>query len=390
MKKFTHLAERARLLGPAAAIALLASCSYGIVEDPSGNLIPGAFVSFRGADLSGTSTGPVTLGSSSWVFAWSPGDPGSNGNSGIFYLNPWGTLNSGDTRTLFTGGGWMRIFSSKAGYDSRFIYHNRQFTSCDIADNEGPYSAGPYPYDESGAKISGICAFDAVVLRPSNTNYIKDPDMIVDARTLRDNVKATGADCEGVASTCLRISVGTANVGEGDLWLVGNSDDPNATKQRRFFRNGGFTETALPNAVFLYHPAHGHIHLQNWTNLRLRHVTSSCNTEATATNCPVVGSPGTKISFCLTDLATFDTAYSPNQAYGCTFDTTTHAISQGIGSGHEDIYNRFLEGQVVGTDGLASGTYWLEVEVNPANANGQRTVVESDYSNNITRIQVTL
>jgi len=104
----------------------------------------------------------------------------------------------------------------------------------------------------------------------------------------------------------------------------------------------------------------------------------------------VVGSPGTKISFCLTDLATFDTAYSPNQAYSCTFNSTTHAISQGIGSGHEDIYNRFLEGQVVGTDGLAPGTYWLEVEVNPMNASGQRTVIESDYSNNITRIQVTL
>src|SRR5882757_1743885 len=105
MKKVVHYVG-ARLLGSAVAIALIASCSYGIVEDPSGNLIPGAFVSFRGADLSGTSTGPVTLGSSTWVYAWSPGDPGSNGTSGIFYLNPWGTLNSGDTRSLFTSFGW--------------------------------------------------------------------------------------------------------------------------------------------------------------------------------------------------------------------------------------------------------------------------------------------
>jgi hypothetical protein len=142
--------------------------------------------------------------------------------------------------------------------------------------------------------------------------------------------------------------------------------------------------------VFLFHPSHGHIHLQNWTNLRLRQFASNCNTEATAANCPVVGSPGQKISFCLTDLATFDTAYTPNQGYGCTFDSVTGAISQGIGSGHEDIYSRGLPGQVIGTDGLAPGTYWLEVEVNPTNVNGQRSVIESDYSNNITRVQVTL
>jgi hypothetical protein len=371
-------------------VALLTGCSFGVVEDPSGNMIPGAYISYRVADLSGSTTGPVPLGSSTWVFAWSASDPGSNGASGSFYLNPWGTLHAGDTRAIFTGSGWTRIYSSKVGYDSRYIYHNRQFTSCGIARNQGSYSAGPYPYNDSGTTIDEVCSFDDITLHLSNTNYIKDPDMIVDMRTLRDNVKATGDMCEGSGSTCLRVSVGTANVGKGDLWVVGNSGDPTATKQRRFFRNGGYSETALPNAVFLYHPAHHHIHLQNWTNLRLRQFASNCNTEATAINCPVVGSPGRKISFCLMNSATFDTAYTPNQSYGCTFDSTTGAISQGIGSGHEDVYGRSLEGQVIGTDGLAPGKYWLEVEVNPADANGQRTVIESDYSNNITRVQVTL
>lgn len=385
-----HFPALAALQGLIAMAAVLTGCSWGVVQDPAGNAIPGAYVSYRVANLSGSTTGPVSLGSSASVFAWSASDPGANGFAGTFYLNPWGTLNPGDNRTLFTGAGWTRIYSSKVGYDSRYIYRNHQFTSCNVAQNQGPYSAGPYPYNDSGAAISAICASDGVTLRPSNTNYTKDPDIIVDARTLRDNAKATGASCEGSGNTCLRVSVGTANVGEGDLWVVGNSGDPNANKQRRFFRNGGFSETALPNAVFLFHPSHDHIHLQNWTNLRLRQVAANCNTEATATNCPVVGSPGQKISFCLTNLATFDTAYTPNQSYSCTYDSTTGAISQGIGSGREDIYSRGLAGQVIGTDGLAPGTYWLEVEVNPANANGQRTVLESDYSNNITRVQVTL
>jgi hypothetical protein len=36
------------------------------------------------------------------------------------------------------------------------------------------------------------------------------------------------------------------------------------------------------------------------------------------------------------------------------------------------------------------GAFGLEVEVNPPDAQGRRTVIESDYSNNISRIYITI
>jgi hypothetical protein len=89
----------------------------------------------------------------------------------------------------------------------------------------------------------------------------------------------------------------------------------------------------------------------------------------------------------LEDLANFDDSptggvYQPNGSYNCSY--------QGIGSGKEDVYVKSLTGQVVSAEGL-HGTFWLEVEVNPANAStGSRPVIESDYTNNVSRVQITI
>jgi hypothetical protein len=392
----------------AAALLLLdvTACSFGEVTDATTNgIVQGATVSFRMPNLSGSSTGDVvpSLGGSIPSKTWSSSDPGSNGAAGVFYLNWYGSphLHSGDNPSLIVQPGWQRLFISKPGYDSRTIYHNHLMSACNVSVAQGPYSAGPYPFDSNyqngpfwqPAQTGGqtICAGDVVSIYPSNTNYVKDADVIVDVRTLRDNVVST-TNCEGVASRCLRVSVGTANVGDGDLWLIGNSNSAGVT-QRRFRRDGSTTDTALPNAVFAFHPQHHHIHLQNWTNLRLRKVTNSCSTEDTAANCPTTGVSGTKVSVCLEELGVFDSSYTPNPNRGgrtCDWNSTTGAINQGIGSGQEDIYVKELAGQLIGIDGLPSGQYWLEVEVNPANSNGQRTVLESDYNNNIARITVNL
>jgi hypothetical protein len=371
-----------------------AGCTWGGVSDGNSNTNLGhATISYRSVDMSVSTFGsPPTQSAAGVATTWANSDPGSGGNSqGIFYLNPYGHLNAGDNTNDFGGFGWVRAYVSQPGYDSRVMYKNHAFGSCNIPTGQGPYSAGPYPYVTSGATTSGVCAYDSFTLYPSNVDYTLHPDVIIDERTLRDNQVATGTQCEGVASRCLRVSVGTPNVGQGDLWLQGNSNTPGVT-QREYTRNGHTIDSPLPNAVFLYHPSHGHIHLQNWTNLRLRQVLPNCNTEATATNCPVVGVPGQKISFCLTELGTFDSSLTPNpvRASGCSWDSATGAINQGIGAGREDVYSKGLADQLIGIDGLGSGTYWLEVEVNPANTNGQRTVLESDYTNNITRIQVNL
>ena len=132
---------------------------------------------------------------------------------------------------------------------------------------------------------------------------------------------------------------------------------------------------------------HPHLHFLNWTSIRLRQVTPACNTDATATACPVVPSTGGKRSFCLTDLTNFDDSpvagvYQPNKGYNCS--------DQGIGSGKEDVYVKSLTGQLVNAEGL-HGQYWLEVEVNPPNATtGKRPVIESDYANNTSRVLITI
>jgi hypothetical protein len=369
-------------------------CTWGSVGDATNtNIALGhATISYRTLDLSASGWGsPPIQTPAGFATTWANADPGSGNQQGLFYLNPYGTRNPGDTTVTFAGSGWMRATVSQPGYDTRKFYVNNVFSSCDVPRAQGLYSAGPYPFNDLGATISGACAVNAFGLYPSNVDHTLNPDMIVDIRTLRDNLVANGPDCDGLASRCLRASVGTANVGDGDLWLTGNSNSPGVT-QRQFQRSGAIVDTPLPNAAFVYHPSHGHIHLQNWTNLRLRQVQPNCNTEATASNCPAVGLTGEKISYCLTESFTFDASYTPNpaRAKSCAWDSTTGAINQGIGAGMEDVYTKDLPDQLVGIDGVAPGTYWFEVEVNPPNDNGERTVNESDYTNNIARIQVKL
>jgi hypothetical protein len=58
-------------------------------------------------------------------------------------------------------------------------------------------------------------------------------------------------------------------------------------------------------------------------------------------------------------------------------------MSQGIGAGQEDVYDTPVPGQQLDLRGLDHGDYWFEAEVNPG-----RVLIESDYSNNVTRVKI--
>jgi Lysyl oxidase/Dockerin type I domain len=62
----------------------------------------------------------------------------------------------------------------------------------------------------------------------------------------------------------------------------------------------------------------------------------------------------------------------------------------GISIGYGDLYDFSFAGQWADATGLASGTYWLEVTVNPYGDTPEGRIIESDYSNNTTRILVDL
>lgn len=395
-----------RALALCALVSTTSACTFGVVQDANTQAyLGGAVVTFRQPDMSSrlryidetfnsmANDVMASLGPSVSAATWSSTQTGSNGGQGAYYLNPYGKFNAGDSRTVFVSWGWQRVTVAKAGYDTRVFYRNHQYTACDVPANQGPYSAGPYPYvtptvgpyvDAEAAGHVPQCAAQNFQLyrNDSWTDYIKDPDIIVDLRSLRDH--QVTYDCADIAATrCLRVSVATANVGMGPLVVRATAEGVTATQVRsRKYRWP--IETALSGAVFEYHGAegHDHIHLLNWSEMRLRRITSSCNTELTATNCSV-RAKSKKIGFCLRDYLQFDSSLQTTST-----GYSECGLSQGIRSGWMDLYAKGLDGQAIPLDGLSSGEYWLEVEVNPVNSSGNRTVIESDYTNNITRLRV--
>jgi hypothetical protein len=393
------------------AVVLSASgCSFGQVTDKSsGSTLGGAYIKVNQLDVStamGSSGTIVKSTAYQTADAWSSSMAGANGANGIWYLNPYGAVNSGDTKTLFLPEGWSRFYVLQSGYDARVFFRPHLYSaSCNVYGTKNPYSAGPYPYDTTGPTTAQICAPESFQLSSNTTNYAKDPDMIVDPRTILDNVYRTtrgpvtpagttsvgDTHCEGLYNSCIRVSVGTANVGVGDLWVTAPHGQNSQVTQHRWNRNSGMTDTAL-TASFVQ-DSHPHLHFKNWTQIRLRKMDSTCNSQNTATKCAIQPTTGAKVSFCLTEtVSSFDTSsvaqvFMPNRTYSCGDDGTT--ISQGIGSGRADVYTKGLAGQMIGTDGL-HGDFWLEVEVNPADANGNRSVIESDYTNNVSRVKVTI
>jgi hypothetical protein len=208
--------------------------------------------------------------------------------------------------------------------------------------------------------------------------------MFVDPETLADH--RISGQCDGLPGVdrCLRISVGTVNIGRGDLILtapVGQQDQIT----EHIDTCGGEARLQPVASAFVDEPTHQHLHLQDWTELRLRRIDERCETEETATQCPVAGL-GHKVSFCLTDTARYDAVLG---RYGgrlyCGVDQGGGRIIQGISSGWMDVYGSSLPGQLIDVSTLTSGDYWLEVEVNPHGA-----VLEANYDNNVTRLRTTL
>src|SRR5205809_427368 len=91
----------------------------------------------------------------------------------------------------------------------------------------------------------------------------------------------------------------------------------------------------------------------------------------------VQAAAGLKIGFCLLDSIRWD-ANAPSRAkYDCG--------NQGIQQGWGDVYDSTLDGQWIDITGVPDGSYTLEMEVNP-----EHRLPESNYNNNITRIQITI
>jgi len=426
MKKesFFSFAERVYLVAVVlGATETMTGCSWGkITDDVTGQPVGHAMVAFEKWDVSqkleyhdgsalpnnyipSFSPGPTST-------TWDNADPGANGYPGYWSLNPYAQSNN-DPKNVLVVEGWSRVEFSRQGYESQIIYQNHLYHAGQVY-THNRYSSGPFPVDTTTTRNDGtLVSYVENRMHPlTQTVRHRSPDIIIDPRTLLDcsiseiagvppagpNVPVT--DCEGATNPdtgqpvqrCLRYSVGTANVGEGDLWVKGIMGGA-VTQYVYTNPYPDSTTTAsipVPGAAILYHPAHMHFHFQYWTKTRLRKITSACPSDSTATNCPTVWTNDAfKTSFCLEDYR-----FDPNNPSSTTFDSHYQArkyfpntcnLEQGIGAGRMDTYRRVLPGQMIDITGLASGNYWLEVEVNPNHA-----VEESDYTNNISRVVIAI
>lgn len=218
----------------------------------------------------------------------------------------------------------------------------------------------------------------------------------------------------------LRIDVSTPNVGWGPVETVSTNDYVCGTdtlrnffpppgyicpdgsypkrliKQRLYNKAGNsFQFTERDAGWMVYHPSHGHIHIEGWGlyTLRLRDVSITDTLQW-----PVVNS-GVKVSFCLIDLTTcsgslgdcvdangnvLNNASFPN--YGLGGGYSCNNVKQGISVGKVDIYSRSLDESFVKIPYEAcNGSYHVVVQVDPDNH-----FLEMNENNNWLAAQVNL
>lgn len=201
------------------------------------------------------------------------------------------------------------------------------------------------------------------------------PDIIVRESDLYNNDIVTSVS---PGRTHLRFSNTTANIGMGRLHLIGiypALPDGSQLVMQRIFRDDGtyWDDTA---GTFLYHPTHSHTHFENWCAYRLREVLPGDSVG------PVVAE-GAKTSFCILDLGVYSSNL-PNFNSSPNY-TQCGSGTQGLSVGWMDLYSKTLPGQNIDITDVPYGMYWLESEADPLN-----NVIESNETNNITRIKISI
>lgn len=177
--------------------------------------------------------------------------------------------------------------------------------------------------------------------------------------------------------THLLLSFGTANIGAGPIIFRGlqppNPDGSLNAVQRIMRSDSSWWER--PAGILGFHPEHGHAHLDDWAQYRIREYLPGGGVG------PILAE-GPKTSFCIVDFDDYDLSLPnspPNPVYFCGSDI------QGISVGWIDIYEMSVPGQSIDITDLPGDLYWLEGEFDPENK-----FLEADKANNFARKPVTL
>lgn len=165
--------------------------------------------------------------------------------------------------------------------------------------------------------------------------------------------------------------------------------------QRVYHKSGGsisYYDTLTPGSMS-YHPTHGHVHINNWSEFTLRTMDP---TESDARNWPIVAR-GSKVSFCLINLGDCSTDLGwcrdtlnniltmdsiPNAPFGLVSGCGTE---QGIYTGMLDIYSSGLPDMYIDLPGVCNGSYYVVSETDPDN-----NFLETNDNNNWVAVPITL
>jgi hypothetical protein len=226
----------------------------------------------------------------------------------------------------------------------------------------------------TGGAILGSEAVGTITI-VDNDNTIADflPDLTPIASTLGERLSIDTSEQPG--RELLRFSTEVANAGTGPLEIWGGTASGDSQQVfQRIYQEGGGSRDILAGE-FVYHPGHGHIHFEAFATYDLKLINASGE---------IIASGG-KTSFCLINIRQPLPDVSANADVVHGRGGTSCGNIQGISAGYSDVYSASLDDQWIDITNVADGTYWLEITADPDN-----NILESNESNNVSRIQVAI
>jgi len=270
--------------------------------------------------------------------------------------------------------------------------------------------------------VNGRCSMDnaagCIVTNGYNDSAML-PDLLMIPAFTKDQIKEYPWNDKFYPGQ-LRFAATMGNVGEGPLeifgkneWFCGDvpakdsaSTCPNGQHVRQkiyqnvYYKEGGKIVKKERFAGYNYYdkkPGHNHYHVEDWVAFRLMKYTFDAKGNITKKQ---QIAQGRKETYCLFDSGICtekdgfcyynDTVYTEKtlQNYGLGTYTGCHAEFQGISVGGYDTYGMMYEGQYLDLPkNLASGTYYLEIEIDP-----KHNYLEKDHNNNtyVQKVEIAL
>ena len=173
----------------------------------------------------------------------------------------------------------------------------------------------------------------------------------------------------------IRFGATTWNSGTGPLELAAGEVETGSGKLRVYqvvYQTSGPPVLRFAGA-FEYHPAHNHMHFNDYALYSLQPVNATGGSLRT----------GAKTTFCILD--TYAVNASLPGAPGSAFYTTCGRDLQGMSVGWADTYGPQLAGQELDFTGNADGIYQLKIEVDP-----KKLLLETNENNNVSCVLLSI